>query len=103
MKPPFVPTRLCPHHLYLRLQLITEQPKVRHLGAPLGEALIDLGKRGLPGPQRLPNVALAMDEQRLSGAHVHELLREKIGYHKECPDHVRCTSKSLPERPWEHP
>jgi hypothetical protein len=60
-----------------RLQLITEQPKVRHLGAPLGKALIGLGKRGPLGPQRIPDVALAADEQRLSGAHVRKFLREE--------------------------
>jgi hypothetical protein len=31
-------------------QLITEQPKVRRLGAPLGEALGSLGKRGPQEP-----------------------------------------------------
>jgi hypothetical protein len=31
-------------------QLVTEQPKVRCLGAPLGEALGGLGKRGPQEP-----------------------------------------------------
>jgi hypothetical protein len=52
-------------------------------------------------PQRFPNAALTAEEQRLSGAHVCELLKRKIEYHKECPDHTRCASKSLPGRPWE--
>jgi hypothetical protein len=38
--------RLCTRHRYLHLQLITEQPKVRHLGAPLGQAFGSLGKCG---------------------------------------------------------
>jgi hypothetical protein len=44
--------RLCPRRRCLRLQLITEQSKVRHLGAPLGEAFISLDKRDLLGPQQ---------------------------------------------------
>jgi hypothetical protein len=69
--------RLCPRRRCLRLQLITEQPKVRHLDALLGKALIGLGKRGPLGLQRFPNVALTADEQRLSGAHIRKLLREE--------------------------
>jgi hypothetical protein len=38
--------RLCARRRCLCPQLITEQPKVRRLGAPLGEALGGLGKRG---------------------------------------------------------
>jgi hypothetical protein len=68
--------RLCLRRRCLRLQLITEQPKVRHLGAPLGEAFIGLGKRGPLGPQRTPDVALAVDEQRLGGAHIRQFLRK---------------------------
>jgi hypothetical protein len=93
--------RLCPRRRCLRLQLLTEQPKVRRLGALLGDALIGLGKHSPLGPQRFPNSALATEEQRLSGAHVRELLKRKIEYHKECPDHTGCTPKSLPGRPWE--
>jgi hypothetical protein len=55
--------RLCPRHRYLRLQLITEQPKVRHLSASLSKAFNSLGKRGLLGPQRTPDAALTADEQ----------------------------------------
>jgi hypothetical protein len=62
--------RLCSCRRYLRLQLITEQPKVRHLSAPLGEAFISLGKRGPLGPQRILDATLAPDEQRLGGAHI---------------------------------
>jgi hypothetical protein len=69
--------RLCPRRCCLRLQLVAEQPKVRHLGAPLGEALVGLGKRGPLRLQRLPNVAFAADEQRLGGARVRELLRKE--------------------------
>jgi hypothetical protein len=69
--------RLCPRRRYLRLQLIMEQPKVRHLGAPLGEAFISLGKSGPLGPQRTPDAALAADEQRLGGAHIRQFLRKE--------------------------
>jgi hypothetical protein len=54
-------------------------------------------------PQRFPNAALTAEEQRLSGAHVRELLKRKIEYHKECSEHTRHASKSLPGRPWECP
>jgi hypothetical protein len=69
--------RLCPRRRCLRLQLITEQPKVRHLGAPLGEAFISLGKRGLLGPQRTPDAALTADEQQLGGAHIRKFLKKE--------------------------
>jgi hypothetical protein len=61
----------------LRLQLIAEQPKVRHLGALLGEALIGLGKHDSLGPQRILDVALTVEEQRLGGAHVRKFLRKE--------------------------
>jgi hypothetical protein len=51
--------------------------KVRHLGTLLGEALIGLGKHGSLGPQRIPDVALTADEQRLGGAHVRKFLRRE--------------------------
>jgi hypothetical protein len=44
---------------------------------PSHKALIGLGKRGPLGPQRLPNVAFAADEQRLGGPHVRKLLRKE--------------------------
>ena len=69
--------RLCPRRCCLRLQPVAEQLKICHLGAPLGKALIGLGKRGPLGSQRLPNVAFAADEQRLGGARVRELLRKE--------------------------
>jgi hypothetical protein len=69
--------RLCPRRRYLRLQLITEQPKVHHLGTPLGEAFITLGKRDLLGPQRTLDAALTADEQRLGVAHIHKFLRKE--------------------------
>jgi hypothetical protein len=62
--------RICPRRRCLHLQLITEQPKVRHLGAP------SLGKRGPQEPQRALDVGLAADEQRLGGAHIHQFLRK---------------------------
>jgi hypothetical protein len=69
--------RLCPRRRCLLLQLVAEQPKVRHLGATLGKALIGLGKRGPLGSQRLPNVTFVADEQRLGGARVRKLLRKE--------------------------
>jgi hypothetical protein len=60
--------RLCTCRRCLHPQLITEQPKVRRLGAPLGEALGSLGKHGPQEPQRTPDVGLAADERRLGGA-----------------------------------
>jgi hypothetical protein len=69
--------RLCPCRRHLRLQLITEQPKVRHLGTSLGEAFISLDKRGLLGPQRTPDAALTVNEQRLGGAHIRKFLRKE--------------------------
>ena len=68
--------RLCLRRRCLRLQLITEQLKVCHLGAPLGEAFVSLGKRGPLGTQRTPDVALAADEQRLGGAQICQILRK---------------------------
>jgi hypothetical protein len=55
-------SRLCTCRRCLHPQLITEQPKVRRLGALLGEALGSLSKRGPQEPQRTPDVGLAMDE-----------------------------------------
>jgi hypothetical protein len=52
----------------LHPQLVTKQPKVRRLGAPLGETLGSLGKRGPQEPQRTPDVGLAVDERRLGDA-----------------------------------
>jgi hypothetical protein len=40
------PLRLCARRRCLCPQLVTEQPKIHRLGAPLGEALGGLGKRG---------------------------------------------------------
>jgi hypothetical protein len=59
------------------LQIITEQPKVRQLGALLGKALISLGKRGPLGPQRTLDAALVADEQRLGGAHIRQFLSKE--------------------------
>jgi hypothetical protein len=55
--------RLCARRRCLCPQLVTEQPKVRRLGAPLGEALGGLGKHGPQEPQRTPDVGLAVDER----------------------------------------
>jgi hypothetical protein len=57
------PLHLCACRRYLRPQLVTKHPKVRHLGAPLGVALGSLGKRGPQKPQRTPDVSLAADER----------------------------------------
>jgi hypothetical protein len=70
------PLRLCACRRCLYPQLVTEQPKVRRLGAPLGEALGSLGKRGPQEPQRTPDVGLAADERRLGGAQIRQILRK---------------------------
>ena len=57
------PLRLCACRRCLCPQINIEQPKVRHLGAPLGEALGSLGKRGPQEPQRTLDVGLAADER----------------------------------------
>jgi hypothetical protein len=53
------PLRLYACRCCLCPQLVTEQPKVRRLSAPLGEVLGSLGKRGPQEPQRTPDVGLA--------------------------------------------
>jgi hypothetical protein len=68
--------RLCPCRRCLHLQLITEQPKVRRLGAPLGVAFCSLGKHGPQEPQRTPDVGVTADEQRLGGAQIRQILRK---------------------------
>jgi hypothetical protein len=80
--------RLCPRRRCLRLQIITEQPKVSQLGALSGKVLISLGKRGPLGPQRTPDAALAADEQRLGGAYIRQFLSNK--------------DKVLQRMPWPH-
>jgi hypothetical protein len=65
-----LPLCLCACRRYLRSQIDTEQPKVRHLGAPLGEALGSPGKRGPQEPQQTPDIGLAADERRLGGAQI---------------------------------
>jgi hypothetical protein len=57
------PLRLCACRRCLCPQLVTEQPKVRRLGALLGEALGSLGKRDPQEPQRTLDVGLAADER----------------------------------------
>ena len=57
------PLRLCACRRCFCPQIDIEQPKVRHLGAPSGEALDSLGKRGPQGPQRTLDVGLAADER----------------------------------------
>jgi hypothetical protein len=60
-----LPLRLCACRCCLCSQIGIEQPKVRHLGALLGEARGSPGKRGPQGPQRNPDFDLATDERRL--------------------------------------
>jgi hypothetical protein len=60
--------RLSTLYLYTRRcclcsQIGAEQPKVRYLGAPLGEARGSPGKRGPQGSQRAPDVDLATDKR----------------------------------------
>jgi hypothetical protein len=71
-----MPSRLCACRRCLRSQIDAEQPKVRHLGAPLGEALGSLDKRGPQEPQRTPDIGLAADERRLGGAQIRQILRK---------------------------
>jgi hypothetical protein len=68
--------RLCPRRRCLHLQLITEQPEVRRLGAPLGEAFGSLIKRGPQEPQRTPDIGLMADEQRLGDAQIRQILKK---------------------------
>jgi hypothetical protein len=77
--------RLCARRRCLCPQLVTEQPKVRRLGAPLGEALGSLGKRGPQEPQRTPDVDLAADERRLGGAQIRQILRKGSGASQRMP------------------
>jgi hypothetical protein len=68
--------RLCACRRCLHPQLVIEQPKVRCLGAPLGEAFGSLGKRDPQEPQRTPDVGLSADERRLGGAQIRQILRK---------------------------
>jgi hypothetical protein len=77
--------RLCACRRCLRSQIDTEQPKVRHLGAPLGEALGSLVKRGPQEPQRTPDIGLAVDERRLGGAQIRQILRKGNGASQRTP------------------
>jgi hypothetical protein len=79
------PLRLCACRRCLCPQLVTEQPKVRRLGTPLGEALGGLGKRGPQEPQRTPDVGLAADERRLGGAQICQILRKGSGASQRMP------------------
>jgi hypothetical protein len=69
----------------LHPQLVTEQPKVRRLGAPLGKALGSLGKRGPQEPQRTPDVGLTVDKRRLGGAQIRQILRKGSGASQRMP------------------
>ena len=77
--------RLCACRLCLCSQIDTEQPKVRHLGALLGQARDSPGKRGLQGPQRTPDIDLAADERRLVGAQIRQILKEGSGASQRTP------------------
>jgi hypothetical protein len=69
--------------------LVTVTPgvlqKVRHLGAPLGEALGSPSMRGPQGPQRTPDIGLAADERRLGGAQIRQILRKGSGASQRMP------------------
>ena len=82
--------RLSTLYLYTRRcclcsQIGAEQPKVRYLGAPLGEARGSPGKRGPQGSQRAPDVDLATDKRRLGGAQIRQILREGNGASQKTP------------------
>jgi hypothetical protein len=79
------PLRLCACRRRLRSQIDTEQPKVCHLGALLGEAHGSAGKRGPQGPQRTPDINLAADERRLGAAQIRQILREGSGASQRAP------------------
>jgi hypothetical protein len=66
-------------------QIDTEQPKVCHLGAPLGEALGSPGKRGPQGPQRTTDIDLTADERRLGGAQICQILKKGSGASQRMP------------------
>jgi hypothetical protein len=80
-----LPLRLCACRCCLCSQIGTEKPKVRHLGALLGEARGSPGKRGPQGPQRTPDIDLAADERRLGGAQIRQILREGSGASQRAP------------------
>jgi hypothetical protein len=85
-----VKLRLPPLRLYacrccLCSQIGTEQPKVRHLGALLGEVRGSPSKRGPQGPQRTPDIDLTADERRLGGAQNRQILREGSGASQRTP------------------
>jgi hypothetical protein len=80
-----LPLRLCACRRRLRSQIDTEQPKVCHLGAPLGEALGSLVKRGPQEPQRTPDIGLAADERQLGGAQIRQILRKGSGASQRTP------------------
>jgi hypothetical protein len=85
-----VELRLSSLHLYacrccLCSQIGAEQPKVRHLGALLGEARGSPGERGPQGSQRAPDIDLVADERRLGGAQIRQILREGSGASQSTP------------------
>jgi hypothetical protein len=79
------PLHLCVCCCCLCSQIGTEQPKVRHLGALLGEARGSPDKRGPKGPQRTPDIDLAADERRLGGTQIRQILREGSGASQRTP------------------
>jgi hypothetical protein len=79
------PLRLCACRCCLCSQIDTEQPKVRHLSALLGEARGSPGKRGPQGPQRTLDIDLAVDERRLGDAQIRQILREGSGASQRTP------------------
>jgi hypothetical protein len=76
---------LCACRCRLCSQIGAEQPKVRHLGAPLGEARSSPGERGPQGSQRAPDIDLVADERRLGGAQIRQILREGSGASQKTP------------------
>ena len=87
--------RLCACRYRLGSQIGAEQPKVRHLGALLGEARSSPGERGPQGSQRAPDVDLVVDERRLGGAQIRQILREGSGASQETPWSQKGTPETI--------
>jgi hypothetical protein len=95
---------LCACRCRLGSQIGAEQPKVRHLGALLREARSSPGERGPQGSQRAPDVDLVVDERRLGGAQIRQILREGSGASQKTPwSQKKVCLKPLPGGVWGRP
>jgi hypothetical protein len=87
--------RLHARRCRLDSQVSAEQLEVRYLGALLRKACSSPGERGPQGSQRAPDVDLAMDERRLGGAPIRQILREGSGASRGTPRSQK--GKGMPE------